>query len=117
MASDDDVYRAAKRQVQALRAFYVHLATYLVVNLALFLIDAVTSPGYWWFYWPLLGWGIAVLINALSLVTTGIFGKGWEARKVREIMAKHRPGPPPDTPGDEGEPGDSPGGGGGPGPY
>lgn len=42
-----------------------HLITYLIVNAGLFLLNLVTG-GVWWFLFPLLGWGIAVALQAAS---------------------------------------------------
>jgi len=34
---------------------YVHPAAYILVNGLLIAIDLITSPGTYWFIWPLLG--------------------------------------------------------------
>jgi len=75
---------ARKRAVQ-LRGFYQHLAAYVVVNAVLLAINLVTSPGRYWFFWPLFGWGIGVAFHALS-VFGGLWGKTWEKRKIKELM-------------------------------
>jgi hypothetical protein len=56
---DDRAYLAAKKRVDALLGFYIHLLAYVSVNLALFVINVLTrnDGGYWWFYWPLAGGG------------------------------------------------------------
>lgn len=46
------------------QGFLVHLIVYLAVNALLFVIDMLTSPGEYWFQWPLLGWGIGILGHA-----------------------------------------------------
>jgi len=46
----------------------------------------VTGSG-WWFYWPLLGWGIALAAHAYRVFgLSSRFGPEWEERKVRELM-------------------------------
>jgi cation transport regulator len=35
-----------------------------VVNIALFVINVLV--GGWWFYWPLIGWGIGFGVHALA---------------------------------------------------
>ena len=80
-------YQKAKKRVEALRGFYVHLCVYVVVNLGLFLRNISTSPENLWFYWPLLGWGIAIGLHALSVFGPGRrFGAEWEENKIAEIM-------------------------------
>ena len=90
MNEKEITFQRAKKRVEALRGFYIHLFVYVVVNLFLFLLNIITSPDVLWFYWPLLGWGIAIVVHALS-VFWGIdrpFGADWEEKKVREIMEK-----------------------------
>jgi hypothetical protein len=80
-------YKRAKERVAALRGFYVHLGVYVSVNLLLFLINITASPDSLWFFWPLLGWGLAVVVHALSVFGSGsLFGAAWEEKKIREIM-------------------------------
>ncbi|MBU2581589.1 MAG: 2TM domain-containing protein [Alphaproteobacteria bacterium] len=43
------------------QGFLIHLIVYISVMILLFIIDMMTSPGSYWFQWPLLGWGIGVL--------------------------------------------------------
>ena len=59
--------QAAIRRIRAKRGFWSHFATYVVVNALLVVIWAVTSPGYFWPIWPMLGWGIGVAANAVSV--------------------------------------------------
>ena len=79
-------HRHAKEQAGATRAFYNVLLMYAVVNAGLFVIDSVT-PGGPWFFWPLLGWGIGMLIFGERVcIFTHRSGRDWEERKIREIM-------------------------------
>jgi hypothetical protein len=76
----------AWRRVRSLRAFYSHLTAYILVNFVLFLIDS-TTPGPAWFYIPLTGWGLLVVLHALHAYemlpwTT----QDWEQRKVRDLI-------------------------------
>jgi len=83
MNEEEIKHRRAKKRVEALRGFYIHLGVYVLVNLFLFLLNIITSPDRLWFYWPLLGWGIGVIAQAFS-----VFGADWEEKKIREIMKK-----------------------------
>lgn len=86
--TEDERYQRARSRVMQLKAFYFHLLTYVVVIAGLFLINLLTSPRSWWFYWPALGWGIAVAIHALATFYQGFLGRDWEERKTREYMDK-----------------------------
>jgi hypothetical protein len=80
-------YQNAKKRVEALRGFYVHLGVYVVVNLLLFFINMIASPDRLWFFWPLTGWGIGFVIHALSVFGfVPRLGADWEERKIREFM-------------------------------
>jgi hypothetical protein len=86
---DEDRYRRAKKRVEDLKGFYTHVAIYLIVNTGLFLINALTSDT-WWFYWPMIGWGIGLAAHAVALFSEGRFGRAWEERKMRELMDDDR---------------------------
>lgn len=96
---EESQYRRAKQRVAELKGYYIHVSIFVVVNLGLFLINLVTNRGHWWFYWPLLGWGIAVAIHTFTLFADNWFGSAWEERKIQELMARddaHQP-PSPTT--------------------
>ena len=80
-------YQKAKQRVTALREFYGHLSVYAIVNTGLFLLNMTTSPDSLWFIWPLMGWGIAVVLHALR-VFSGTLGSNWEEKKIAEFMEK-----------------------------
>ena len=87
MNTTDRNYQKAKKRVKQIRGFYTHLATYVFVNTLLFLIDLMASPDTLWFYWPLLGWGIGIVLHAFYVFGFGRwFGPDWEEKKIKEIM-------------------------------
>jgi hypothetical protein len=87
MSEQDIKYEQAKERVSALRRFYAHLTVYIVINLLLLLINIIVSPTTLWFFWPLLGWGIAIALHAFSVFgQRRVLGANWEERKIQEIM-------------------------------
>ena len=82
MNTKETKYQKAKERVEALRGFYIHLTVYVIVNLGLFLINMTTSPETLWFIWPLMGWGIAIVLHALR-VFGGTPGSSWSQRSRR----------------------------------
>ena len=78
-------YLKAKARVEALRGFYIHLTVYVIVNLGLFFINMITSPETLWFIWPLMGWGIAIVLHALRVFVDRP-GSSWEEKKIAELM-------------------------------
>lgn len=96
MNAEETKYQDAKKKVMALRGFYIHLGVYLFVNLFLVLLDILITPASLWFYWPLLGWTIAIVAHGYSVFGAGrLFSADWEEKKIREFMeseADNEPG-------------------------
>jgi hypothetical protein len=46
--------------------FYDHLRSYVGVNFFLFVLNALTAFGDWWFYWPMMGWGIGLFFHFMD---------------------------------------------------
>ncbi|MDQ1856783.1 2TM domain-containing protein [Chryseobacterium sp. WLY505] len=78
-------YRKASKRVKDLKEFYGNLTSYGIVIPFLAILNLMTAPGYLWFLWPALGWGIGIAFHAINVF--GI-GKSWEERKIRELMEK-----------------------------
>ena len=63
-ASEEELYEEAKRRVEAKRKFYRNLAAYVVINILLIIIWAFPAGGgYQWFWYPLGGWGLFILLE------------------------------------------------------
>lgn len=84
-------YERAGRRVKELRALYLHATIFVVVNAGLHAIDFLTSPGVYWAFWPLLGWGVGLAAHAfVTFRWLPLFGPAWEERKIKELMEKRR---------------------------
>jgi len=55
--------RAVKR-LKKRRDFKGHVLVYLLVNTFLVIVWAMTSAGFFWPIFPIVGWGIGVVMNA-----------------------------------------------------
>jgi len=67
-ASYEDQLRVrAMKRLKRKAEFRQHLTSYLIVNAFLVLLWAVTSRGYFWPIWPMLGWGVGLAFHGLSL--------------------------------------------------
>ena len=79
-------YERARRRVKELKGFYTHATVFVLVNIGLFLTNLLAG-GTWWFFWPLIGWGIGLGVHALNVFGFGgALGRDWEERKTRELM-------------------------------
>ena len=77
----------ARRWVRRKRIFYTIVGIYLSLSLMWFTIDMLDGPDSLWFYWPMLGTGIAVAIIAVALFGIGgLFGVGWEQRQIERYV-------------------------------
>jgi len=84
-----EAYLKAKKAVEERRGLYAHTLVYLIVNTMLFGIDFFT-PGGPWFYWPLFGWGIGLLIH-LTMYFSGLTpGSEAEERAIQKYMQTHQ---------------------------
>lgn len=86
---DEERLTAARRRAAELQGFYIHLVVYLVINAGLFAINALSrgSGGTWWFYWPLMGWGLGLAVHAAT-VSFGVFSEDWKERKAHELLER-----------------------------
>jgi hypothetical protein len=86
MNTPDDFARARKA-VNVKIGFAIHLAAYLAVNALLVAINLATSTECLWCKWPLLGWGLGLLVHAL--VTFALTrSPGIRARLIDREMQK-----------------------------
>jgi hypothetical protein len=86
----DEKYLRAKKRVENLKAFYIHFMVYILVNAMLLVFNLISAPGNWWFLYPLVGWGIGLIVHGVSTFAFGIFGAEWEERKIKKYMEKDR---------------------------
>ena len=86
---DKDLLEKAKKRVKDKKDFNVHLITFLCTMPLLFLINWLTSPGYWWFLFPLGGWGFALAMHYFTLF--GFFGlnsEDWEKKTLEKELER-----------------------------
>lgn len=86
-----NLYEKAQKRVKAKKDFYKHFNSYVSVGIFFLLLNIVTSYGDWWFFYPMMGWGIGLAIHFLSVF--GMPGmehgaEGWEERAIEKEMEK-----------------------------
>ena len=78
--------------VRAVRGFYLQLGTYVVVCSMLVAINLLTYRHYFWAVWPMLGWGVGILLRALRVFDLlPWFGPEWERRQVERRLGRPLP--------------------------
>ena len=58
---------AAVKRLKDKRDFRNHVAAYVLVNTLLVVIWALSSGGYFWPIWSIVGWGIGLAFNAWAV--------------------------------------------------
>src|SRR5262249_58390570 len=75
----------ARRKV----GLYIHATVYVAVNVLLIAINLSTATGPLWFQWPLLGWGIGLLVHAAAAFSLAGRRREWRAAR-RQLRREWR---------------------------
>jgi 2TM domain len=85
----DGARNEARRWVRRKRIFYTVVGVYLALSLMWFTIDMLDDSTSLWFYWPMLGTGLVVVVTGLVLFGLGgLFGADWERRQVDKYLER-----------------------------
>lgn len=90
--SEEEIYREARKRVEAKKGFFIHLTVYIIVNIMLVLIWAFPGGGgFPWFVFPLGGWGIGILFHFLEAF---VFSRqtDWERKAIEKEVEKLKKG-------------------------
>jgi hypothetical protein len=93
-------YLKAKSKVEAIKSFYGHITVYILVNMAIILINAnVFNKGEvnfldWKIYSTGILWGIGLFFHGLYVLVflkfNNNFIRRWEEKKIKEILDKQK---------------------------
>jgi len=85
--SPEEKYQQARERVKEEKGFFIHLISYLLVNAFFILLDVFTSRGHFWFFWPMIGWGIGLGFHWMGVFGKDmIFGKSWEEKRIQKHL-------------------------------
>ena len=86
----DEIERLARKRAGAKLGWYTHAIVYLLVNLLL--VSLSLNSGRHWAVFPLLGWGLGLLIHGLVvfLRTDGAGLHAWLVQRERARLAPQR---------------------------
>ncbi len=87
----------AKKKVEILKGFYMHLMMYIIINTTLVVVKIVGTSSYgetfmgplWHFstFVPPFFWGIGLAFHAIKVFRpTLFFNKEWEERQIQKYM-------------------------------
>lgn len=85
----DSRYQAAKKRVEEIKGFYMHLGIFVVFAIAMFVINEVATPDRSWWHWPVLIWGMGLAMHAFAVLTENrLLGPEWEEKKIHRLMQR-----------------------------
>lgn len=85
--NDFERYQKAQKKVKEIKGFYGNLISYVLVMSVLIFINLRYSPKHLWFFYPMLGWGIGVFFQAMSVYNLfPFFNKEWEEKKIKQFI-------------------------------
>lgn len=90
---ENQILEQAKKNVEKKKGFYWHFAVYIACGVFFFLMNMVTmrEEPRLWFFFPLLPWGIGLLIHyfgVFGIPGTKILTDGWEAEQLEKEIDK-----------------------------
>ncbi|WP_374665184.1 2TM domain-containing protein [Ramlibacter sp.] len=88
--TDEEIDRLARKRTNAKLGWYMHLAIYVVVNLFIFAMSQHAFGQRPWSVYPLLGWGLGVVLHGLSVFVLGSGSGLRERMEEREREALRR---------------------------
>ncbi len=96
ISKDDKTYHRAKKQVDELKGFYVHLAVFIIFQLLAwgsYLMGAPLTVEIGVFPLEIIffGWAVGLAFHAIHVFGVNmVFGHGWEERKIKEFMEEEK---------------------------
>jgi hypothetical protein len=86
---EDALRERAVRQLKKRRDFHAHLLVYALVNAVIVAIWFVTmAGGFFWPIFPMLGWGIGVVMNAWDVYHAEDFSDEQIAQEVARLRSR-----------------------------
>jgi len=84
----EERYLRAQKRIKEIKGFYAHLVVCITVIPFLIFINLRFVPQFHWFWFPIFGLGISIVIHWFAVFGYGAIGLGkdWEERKIREMM-------------------------------
>ena len=81
-------YIRAVERVNEIKEFYGNVISYcIVIPFIIFIYFRFTPDSFPWFWFPILGWGIGLVIHGFRAFNYRFFlGSDWEDRKLKEFM-------------------------------
>ncbi|WP_190809149.1 2TM domain-containing protein [Flagellimonas sp. S3867] len=90
---DNEKYKRAKKRVEEMKGFYIHLSIYMIINTVILVNIYRNTDDFWqWPHFVTLGaWGIGLFFHASKTFGFSmLFGKNWEERQIQKYIEKDK---------------------------
>ncbi len=81
----DPLEARARRRLTQKRDFAGHVLVYVMVNGFIVIIWALTSSGFFWPIFPIVGWGLGLAMNAWDSWSTDDFGDAEVTHEMTQL--------------------------------
>ncbi|MCX7637107.1 MAG: 2TM domain-containing protein [Cyclobacteriaceae bacterium] len=88
--SEEQLYREARKRVKRKKEFYQHVLSYFIISSGLTLLNWLQHSR-WWVQWVWIGWGLGILLHALSFFGITLFDDQWETREIQKEIKRLKP--------------------------
>ncbi|HMQ61294.1 MAG TPA: 2TM domain-containing protein [Flavilitoribacter sp.] len=93
---DDRVIKMAQKRVRAKKKFYKHFGAFIAVTGFFLALNVLTfdESGNWWFFFPILPWGVAILIHYFNVfglpASNNALTPEWESEELEKEIKRLR---------------------------
>ena len=94
---EQEKLKRAKKKVDEMKGFYVHLTVYIVVNLFILVniyLATLRDGGSFWelgHFFTAIFWGMGVVFHGSHVFNFNpFFGKNWEEKKIQKYIEKDK---------------------------
>ncbi len=91
---DNEIRQRVQKKVKDRKGFMAHLGVYLAVGMFFLVINLLTMQGgRFWFFWPMIPWGVGLLIHYFSvfgLPGTNELVEKWELEETAKELKRAR---------------------------
>ncbi len=94
---NSEKFEQAKKRVEEIKGFYVHLAIYLVINMFIivnvYISKSSSGEQFWEFssFFTTFFWGIGLFFHWANVFRYNpFFGKKWEERQIQKYIQKDK---------------------------
>ncbi len=93
--NEEKIYRQAQKRVKAKKGFYGHFSAFIAVGVFFIAINLLSLPENpeIWFYWPMLPWGIGLMIHyfaVFGLPGNRALSEKWEDEEMQKELERLR---------------------------